>query len=42
MECAKMAVSACVNDGGCAFMCGIVWQYCLGSIGLACAYVAAL
>ncbi|MCF6213959.1 MAG: hypothetical protein L3J45_08040 [Flavobacteriaceae bacterium] len=39
-ECAKMAVGACVNDGECAFMCGIVWEYCLGSIGLACAYAS--
>ena len=39
-ECAEMAVGACVDDGECAFMCGIIWQYCLGSIGLACAYGA--
>lgn len=39
-ECAEMAVGACVNDGECAFICGIIWQYCLGSIGLACAYVS--
>ncbi len=39
-ECAEIAVSACVNDGSCAFICGITWQYCLGSIGLACAYVS--
>ena len=39
LECAEMAVGSCVNDGECAFICGIVWQYCLGSIGLACAYV---
>ena len=32
-ECAEMAVGACVNDGECAFICGIIWQYCLGSIG---------
>ncbi len=39
-ECAEMAVSSCVNDGECAFICGIIWEYCLGAIGLACAYVA--
>ncbi len=39
-ECAETAVKACVNDGECAFICGILWKYCLGSIGLACAYHA--
>ncbi len=39
-ECAKTAIEACVGDGMCAFECGIVWEYCLPAIGLACLYVS--
>lgn len=37
-ECASSAVSACANDGECAFMCGLVAKYCLGAIGIACLF----
>lgn len=37
VDCVKIAVTSCVNDGECAFICGIIWKYCLGSIGIACA-----
>ncbi len=39
-ECLGIAISACLDDSQCAFMCGIMWKYCLSSIALACALVA--
>lgn len=39
-ECALMAIEACVEDAGCAFMCGVMWKYCLGAIALACLVVS--
>ncbi len=35
-ECVAMAVTACLDDPECAFICGIIWKYCLGSIAIAC------
>ncbi len=35
-ECLDITVSACLEDPSCAFICGIIWKYCLGSIALAC------
>ncbi len=37
-NCVECAVSSCVNDGECAFMCGIVYKQCLGAIGVACLF----
>lgn len=39
-ECVGTAVAACLDDPECAFMCGIIWKWCLGSIALACLLVA--
>ena len=39
-ECMGAAVGACLDDPECAFLCGILWKWCLGSIALACALVA--
>ncbi len=39
-ECLGIAIGACLDDSQCAFMCGIMWKYCLSSIALACALVA--
>jgi len=39
-DCLGIAISACLDDSQCAFMCGILWKYCLSSIALACALVA--
>ncbi len=36
LDCLDGAVSACVNDGECAFICGIIWKYCLGAVATAC------
>jgi len=36
-ECVEVAVSSCVSDGECGFICGIIYRYCLGAIGTACA-----
>lgn len=35
-ECIAIAISACVNDPWCAFMCGITYEYCLPATILAC------
>ncbi len=40
-ECALMAIEACVEDAGCAFMCSVTWKYCLGAIAAACLIVTA-
>ena len=37
--CAETLGDACIGDNGCAFMCGIMWQYCLGAGAAACAYI---
>lgn len=39
-ECMGAAIGACLDDPECAFMCGILWKWCLSSIALACALVA--
>lgn len=39
-ECMETAASACVSDGECAFLCGIIWQYCIGALVTACTYIA--
>ena len=39
-DCLGIAISACLDDSQCAFMCGIMWKYCLSSIALACALVS--
>ena len=35
-ECVAIAMSACINDPECAFLCGYTFEYCIGATILAC------
>lgn len=39
-ECLSVVADACIQDSECAFLCGIIFEYCLGAIVLACLYVS--